>query len=131
MSNNDAVDERKLILCCALCCANISFLPSCGALGCSGKVRTSSFVVASFPTPTNDQQGKVSQIFSLAQTRIYPLSVLSLSSSTLNIRSKNRMLMYIYIYDIGWRLLPESGMLLQTRRTIIDAVRFSGVQTRM
>jgi hypothetical protein len=39
MGNNDAVDESKLILCCALCCANISFLPSCGALGCSGKVR--------------------------------------------------------------------------------------------
>jgi hypothetical protein len=38
MGNNDAVDERKLILCCALCCANISLLPSCGALGCSGKV---------------------------------------------------------------------------------------------
>jgi hypothetical protein len=44
-NNDDAVDERKLILCCALCCANVSFYPSCDAIGCSGKVRT--FRVAS------------------------------------------------------------------------------------
>lgn len=35
----DAVDESKLILCCALCCANVSFYPAFDCLGCSGKVR--------------------------------------------------------------------------------------------
>jgi len=34
----DAVDEDKLILCCALCCANCSVLPPTSCLGCSGKV---------------------------------------------------------------------------------------------
>ncbi|EEC45676.1 predicted protein [Phaeodactylum tricornutum CCAP 1055/1] len=37
MGNDDAIDEEKLILCCALCCANVSILPSCGCFGCSGK----------------------------------------------------------------------------------------------
>jgi len=36
--NNDAVDEDKLILCCALCCANCSYYPAVDCLGCSGKV---------------------------------------------------------------------------------------------
>jgi hypothetical protein len=35
----DAVDEEKLILCCALCCTNCSCYPACDALGVSGKVR--------------------------------------------------------------------------------------------
>ena len=35
---NDAVDESKLILCCALCCANVSIYPTCDCFGCSGKV---------------------------------------------------------------------------------------------
>ncbi|GAX13237.1 hypothetical protein FisN_17Hu171 [Fistulifera solaris] len=33
----DAVNEDKLVLCCALCCVNLSVYPSCGCLGCSGK----------------------------------------------------------------------------------------------
>ena len=37
-SNEDSIDEDNLILCCACCCSNISVLPTCGALGCSGKV---------------------------------------------------------------------------------------------
>ena len=41
MGNDDAIDEDNLILCCALCCANVSILPTLGCLGCSGKVRSS------------------------------------------------------------------------------------------
>jgi hypothetical protein len=37
MAGDDAVDESKLVLCCALCCANLSFLTS-ECFGCSGKV---------------------------------------------------------------------------------------------
>jgi hypothetical protein len=37
MCMEDAVDEEKLILCCALCCTNCSVYPSCDALGASGK----------------------------------------------------------------------------------------------
>ena len=40
MGNDDAVDEDKLVLCCALCCVNASFYPTCDCFGCSGKVRT-------------------------------------------------------------------------------------------
>lgn len=35
---DDAIDEEKLVLCCALCCANMSTYPSADCLGCSGKV---------------------------------------------------------------------------------------------
>ena len=35
-SHDDAVDETKLTLCCALCCCNCSTYPSCAL--CSGKV---------------------------------------------------------------------------------------------
>ena len=35
---DDAVDESKLILCCAVCCANVSLYPTCDCFGCSGKV---------------------------------------------------------------------------------------------
>eukprot|EP00956_Cyclotella_meneghiniana_P044058 scaffold300195_cov96-Cyclotella_meneghiniana.AAC.3 len=35
---DDAIDEEKLVLCCALCCANLSTYPSADCLGCSGKV---------------------------------------------------------------------------------------------
>lgn len=39
MSNNDAVDEDELILCCAVCCANCSILTNLsGCMSCSGKV---------------------------------------------------------------------------------------------
>jgi hypothetical protein len=38
MCGGDAVNEEELILCCALCCVNCSVLPSCGCIGCSGKV---------------------------------------------------------------------------------------------
>jgi len=34
---SDAVDEDKLLLCCALCCANCSILPT-SCIGCSGKI---------------------------------------------------------------------------------------------
>ena len=34
----DAIDESKLVLCCALCCANLSTYPTADCLGCSGKV---------------------------------------------------------------------------------------------
>ena len=37
--DGDAVDEDELILCCAVCCANLSLYPKLDALGCSGKVR--------------------------------------------------------------------------------------------
>ena len=37
--NDDAVDEQDLILCCALCCANISVYPTVDCFGCSGTVR--------------------------------------------------------------------------------------------
>jgi hypothetical protein len=35
MVHEDAVDESKLTLCCALCCANCSTMATCG---CSGRV---------------------------------------------------------------------------------------------
>ncbi|CAB9513534.1 expressed unknown protein [Seminavis robusta] len=35
---DDAVDEDKIILCCALCCANCGLYNSCDCAGCSGKV---------------------------------------------------------------------------------------------
>ena len=35
---DDAIDEGKLVLCCALCCANFSTYPSADCLGCSGKI---------------------------------------------------------------------------------------------
>ncbi|KAL7517746.1 hypothetical protein ACHAWF_000152 [Thalassiosira exigua] len=37
--NDDAVDESKLVLCCALCCANFSLYPTADCVGCSGKLR--------------------------------------------------------------------------------------------
>ncbi|EEC45675.1 predicted protein [Phaeodactylum tricornutum CCAP 1055/1] len=37
MRNGDAIAEDDLILCCALCCANLSILSGCECLGCSGK----------------------------------------------------------------------------------------------
>ncbi len=37
MGGDDAVDESKLVLCCALCCVNLSTYPSADCLGCSGK----------------------------------------------------------------------------------------------
>ena len=36
MPNDDAVDERKALLCCALCCLNCSYYPTCGC--CSGRI---------------------------------------------------------------------------------------------
>ncbi|KAL3799280.1 hypothetical protein HJC23_013005 [Cyclotella cryptica] len=38
MGSDDAVDESKLVLCCALCCANLSTYLTADCLGCSGKV---------------------------------------------------------------------------------------------
>ena len=38
MAGDDAVDEEKLVLCCALCCHNCSVCPTADCLGCSGKV---------------------------------------------------------------------------------------------
>ncbi|KAL3805233.1 hypothetical protein ACHAWO_009035 [Cyclotella atomus] len=38
MAGDDAVDEEKLVLCCALCCHNCSVYPAADCLGCSGKV---------------------------------------------------------------------------------------------
>ena len=38
MPGDDAVDEQKLVLCCAVCCSNCSVLPSCEAFGVSGKL---------------------------------------------------------------------------------------------
>ncbi|GAX22523.1 hypothetical protein FisN_14Hh145 [Fistulifera solaris] len=35
--HDDAVDEEKVILCCALCCVNLSVYPTCDCWGCSGK----------------------------------------------------------------------------------------------
>eukprot|EP00957_Ditylum_brightwellii_P080609 6130554-Ditylum_brightwellii.AAC.1 len=35
--DDDAVDEDKLVLCCAFCCANCAFLPPPTCCGCSGK----------------------------------------------------------------------------------------------
>lgn len=34
----DAIDEENLILCCALCCCNLSVYNDCDCFGCSGKV---------------------------------------------------------------------------------------------
>ena len=34
---DDAIDEEKLVLCCALCCANHSYYPASDCFGCSGK----------------------------------------------------------------------------------------------
>mmetsp|Transcript_21158 Transcript_21158/g.24359 ORF Transcript_21158/g.24359 Transcript_21158/m.24359 type:complete len:130 (-) Transcript_21158:407-796(-) len=34
----DAVDESKIILCCAVCCANCGIYPACDSPGCSGKI---------------------------------------------------------------------------------------------
>ena len=39
MPEDDAVNEENLVLCCALCCANLSLYPSGECFGCSGKVR--------------------------------------------------------------------------------------------
>ena len=38
MGGDDAIDEEDLILCCALCCANLSYYPSADCCGCSGKI---------------------------------------------------------------------------------------------
>jgi hypothetical protein len=38
-AGDDAVDEEKVILCCALCCVNCGYYNACDSLGCSGKVR--------------------------------------------------------------------------------------------
>ena len=38
MAGDDAVDEDKLVLCCALCCVNLGMYPSADCLGCSGKI---------------------------------------------------------------------------------------------
>ena len=38
MCCGDAVDEDKLVLCCALCCINCSCYNACDCAGCSGKV---------------------------------------------------------------------------------------------
>merc|ERR1712216_306043 len=35
-ADRDAVDEERMILCCAVCCLNLSFYPNCGL--CSGKI---------------------------------------------------------------------------------------------
>ena len=37
-SNDDAVNEDKLVLCFAICCVNLSVYPTCDCVGCSGKV---------------------------------------------------------------------------------------------
>jgi hypothetical protein len=36
--DNDAVDERRQTLCCALCCVNCAYLDLCECTGCSGKI---------------------------------------------------------------------------------------------
>jgi len=38
MGGDDAIREEDLILCCGLCCANLSYLPTADCCGCSGKV---------------------------------------------------------------------------------------------
>ena len=36
-TGEDSIDEDGIIVCCACVCANLGVLPTCGALGCSGK----------------------------------------------------------------------------------------------
>jgi hypothetical protein len=48
--NNDAVNEEKIILCCALGCFNCGWYNACDACGVSGKVmKTTTRVVPSIP----------------------------------------------------------------------------------
>lgn len=37
MAGDDAVDEDKVTLCCAVCCANCGIYPTEDCCGCSGK----------------------------------------------------------------------------------------------
>ena len=38
MAGDDAIDEKDLVLCCALCCVNQSIYPTSDCFGCSGKI---------------------------------------------------------------------------------------------
>jgi hypothetical protein len=97
---DDAIDEDKLILCCALCCINCSILPSCDCFGCSGKV------------------SRRAHRFGYCRMR------------TLSTHSLIRPRLDSSLSSIGWYMLPQCRVLPQAGSTLPISLCLRRMQVR-
>ena len=115
MGGDDAVDESKLVLCCALCCVNLSTYPSADCLGCSGKsgicCLNCEFCCKVSVAEADCLHTKITSLgYSFLPSNPHLTSTFLLPIKTLNLSSKIYLSLELHAYP-AFAVVPKSNVM--------------------